>query len=218
VERTLLSVGATLALLLGWSGSAVAGPISYDYQWDVTPEKIHADPALYPGPVLPPHAGKGTIHLEGLDGHATGSTGAPAARIWVTSKAPYELPAHFTKDGYTLSVTLTDKPSGKTGVLTFEGQLSGKAWYDGAKISNKFIGPKTETIQLGDDLYTVKIGPYLPPGHGKANAGGIGATISVEQVAPEPSTLALAGFGLTLTGLATWRKRRAAKLAALPTS
>jgi hypothetical protein len=71
-------------------------------------------------------------------------------------------------------------------VLTLHGELSGKAWNDGAKIWNKFIGPTTETILLGDDLYTVTIGPYLPPGHGRDNAGGIGATIRVAAVAPEP--------------------------------
>jgi hypothetical protein len=96
VQRTLLAVGTTIALLLAWSSGAVAGPISYDYQWEATPEKIHADPLLYPSP--PPHAGKGTIHLQDTGpGFATGSTSVIAARIWVTSRAPYSLPAHFTK-------------------------------------------------------------------------------------------------------------------------
>jgi hypothetical protein len=220
VQRTFILTGATIALLLGSAGGALAGPVGYSYDWEVSPNKISSDPGSYP-PSAPTDAGMGHLHLQDMGQRfATGSTNVVATRVWVTSMAPYSLPAHFSHDDYTLSLTLTDKPSGKTGVVTFTGELDGTAWKHGSNITNTFTGPLTQTITLGNDVYTVTLGAYLPPGPpGRKNKGGIDAMIAVVPLSgsppatPEPSTLALAGLGLTLTGFAAWRKRRSLALA-----
>jgi PEP-CTERM motif len=207
MERRLLLVGTTLALLLASSGSALAGP-GYYYDWTPNPATIQSNTP-----------GQGTINLQST-GSVLGvaSTNVIAAQVWVTSIQHFDMPAQFTNAAYTLSLKLTDEPSGQSGVFTFQGLLNGTAWKHGSLITNTFVGPTTETMVLGNEQYTVALGSFVPPGPpGPENAGTIGATITMQplstQATPEPSTLALAGLGLVLTGLTTWRKRRRPALA-----
>jgi len=207
MKRTLLWIGATCAFILGGSAGALAGP-GYDYDWTPSPATIQSNTP-----------GQGTINLQGT-GSVVGTvtTNVIAARVWVTSIQHFDMPAQFTNAAYTLSLKLTDEPSGQSGVLTFQGLLNGTAWKHGSLITNTFVGPTTETIALGNEQYTVTLGSFVPPGPpGRRNAGTIGATITMQplstQATPEPSTLALAGLGLMLTGLTTWWKRRQPALA-----
>ena len=206
MKRTLASVGAAIALLLVGSAGALAGP-GYNYAWQTSQGTFPSDTA-----------GQGTIILQGIGPvYGVVSTNVVAARVWVTSVEHYGAPTQFSNDAYTLSLTITDEPSGKSGVLSFHGELDGTAWKHGSKITNTLTGPLTQTIALGNEQYKVTIGPYVPPGPpGVGNAGAIGATINVHDLSnspsgtPEPSTLALAGLGLVITGVAGWRKRRLA--------
>src|SRR5262249_59978543 len=95
-----------------------------------------------------------------------------------------------------------------------------------------WTGPTTQTVTLGNDTYTVTMSGSSPPGPpGSANPGSISAHVDVAagpngggggggggggppvNPAPEPSTLALSGLGLSCLGIASWRKRRRNRVA-----
>jgi hypothetical protein len=134
-------------------------------------------------------------------------------------------PDHFTNKNYSLIVDLTDSASNKSGMLTFTGSLNGTLSLTSANIKNTFIGPLTQHLDLGGNLYTVTIGPYAAPGiPDSTQTGSISAHVSVQpegptgggsggpvpppsRQTPEPSTLLLAGLGLSALGMAGWRHR-----------
>jgi hypothetical protein len=117
---------------------------------------------------------------------------------------------------YSLSLTLHDLASGASGSLTFQGNFSGTIVPGVVDLTNTYMGPTTQTLTLGRNLYTVTIGSFVspditgpPPFVGRP--GSISASISVQPVtssAPEPSSLVLACLGLPLFGLARWVRRR----------
>jgi hypothetical protein len=201
-------------LLFGSFGGALAGPIDYTYQWEPNPAKIQSDPFYPPkGPVPPPHAGEGTIHFQDPGKVPATDSTYINEHVWVTSKAPWNYPAHFTNDKYSLSLTIIDGPSGKSGTVTFSGVLNGAAWSGGSNIKSTPLGPP-QTLTLGNDVYTITINYFAPPGPpGRKNGGDVNASIDVQAAAPEPATLGLAGLGLALTGVVAWRKRRHLALA-----
>jgi len=123
---------------------------------------------------------------------------------------------------YQLALHLTDQASGASGTLTFGGYLSGTlpvsygiALYS---LTNTFVGPTTQSLKLGQNLYTVTIGPvvlpqeFIAPDDFPSNdSGSISASISVQPLtnsAPEPSSLLLACLSLPPLGLARWLRRR----------
>lgn len=123
--------------------------------------------------------------------------------------------------GYSLSLTLRDSASGASGSLIFGGNLSGivdpQQGPAPADITNTFLGPTTQSLKLGQNLYNVTIGPFVPPDNSagptgsEAGDGSISASIAVQPAAnatPEPSTLMLACLGLPSLGLARCFRRR----------
>src|SRR5262249_38320752 len=106
-------------------------------------------------------------------------------------------------------LTILDDASGKSGTMTFSGTFSGTLSNKSAIIMNNFTGPQTQSVQLGNHLYTVQIGPVAPPGPPTANiAGSISALANVSaKHVPEPSTLVLSGLCLSLFGAGWWWKR-----------
>lgn len=218
--------------LLTAAGHALAD-VHYSYEWEPNPTVIHSDPVFYPMvlPVqdpLPPSWGKGTITLSDAPlQHASGSTTVIATYLSTHSETPSWIKANFTDAPYSLRLFIRDPDNGKSGYLTFTGLLNGTLSDQGAKITNKFVGQTTKTLLLGLDEFTVKIGPYAPPGGpGKGHAGQIDATISEHSLeltvppmlgsappggpldAPEPSTLLLAGIGSAFVGMIGWNRRR----------
>ena len=86
-------------------------------------------------------------------------------------------------------------------------------------MTDTFTGLTTQQLFLGNNTYTVTIGPYNPPAPPNSlNAGGISAYVDVSPTLgisggsspsmPEPSSMALSLLGLTTAGLGWWRKRR----------
>jgi len=119
---------------------------------------------------------------------------------------------------YQLSLTLRDQASGASGSLTFNGYFSGDLTLNsfGNTLTNNFVGPTTQSLKLGSNLYSVTIGPVVLPqtfvgASGWSTDGSISASISVQPVTsatPEPSSLLLACLAVPPLGLARWLRRR----------
>lgn len=205
---------AALALLLLAGARANADFIEWSYNWDRNPVSVLSD------------SGNGSVAFtnEPLK-NATGSSDTVATNLKASSLAPASNPDTLNNTGYyTLTLTLTDTASGQSGSLTFKGKLGGTFSADSANITNTFFAPGTntpessvtQTLFLGNNSYTVTIGPYSPPGPpDSTNFGSIAAHVEVSSLVitnntPEPSSLLLGLFGLSGAGVFSRRKRRAA--------
>jgi hypothetical protein len=199
-------LGAPLAALL-LAGGARAEFISWSYNWTPT---VSAVPADSPG------TGKILLTNEAT-GSAINSSDIVATDIRTVSTAPYNKPDTFTSAPYGLALTITDKASNASGTVTFTGVFNGTLTALSSNITNTFTGPQVQVLQLGSNSYTITMGNYTPPPPpGAVNAGAISAYAQVAVQSgtqgppplPEPSTLVLAGLGLSLAGGAAWRRKR----------
>jgi hypothetical protein len=89
--------------------------------------------------------------------------------------------------------------------------LGGSSFDNFGTLTNTFVGPTTQSLKLGSNLYTVTLGPVvLPDPIVNSNLGSISATIAAQpaNATPEPSSLVLACLGLPSLGLARWFRRR----------
>src|SRR5262249_26863637 len=156
--------GATWVLLLSGVTGARAEPIQWSYSWSRSPADVHAN-----------SPGTGFISLtDGGLKSAAGNSYLAATNLQAHSTATPSNPDVFTNKTYTLSLFLQDKDSGKSGTIAFTGEFNGTLTAHSSNITNTFAGPATQTLELGDHLYTVTIGPYSAPGPtGVVNVGGI---------------------------------------------
>jgi hypothetical protein len=187
-----------IALFCLSAGAARADHIDWLYSWSRSPDKVYAD-------------GSTTSYIaltsEG-EVPAGGNTDVVAANLSVFSDAPDTTPANFTNKPYTLTLTLTDSDSNAVGSLVFTGEFNGQVTSDSSNVGILFTGHNTQSLTLGEHLYTVTMDAYAPPGPpGSSNVGSIGAhaTVAVQTLA-EPSSLLLAA--LALPAGVFWRRRR----------
>ncbi len=213
--RRTLGLPCALALcgLVVVEVDARADFINWGFNWTHTPVVVAADTGGTGGITLTNHQG----------GTGSGNSDVVATQITTFSSASVNTPDHFTNTNYSLILDLSDSASHKSGMLTFTGSLNGTLSLSSANIKNTFIGPLTQHLDLGGNLYTVTIGPYAAPGIPDATqTGSISAHISVlpdssgggggsggstpppSNSAPVPSTLLLAGLGVSVLGLAGW--------------
>jgi hypothetical protein len=197
---------AVLATVAFAVGHAKADFVAWTYNWGRSPVAVQAD-------------GTGTGGLSLTDEgtlHAVGSSDIVATNIRSFSSALRTAPDTFTNKAYTLSLFLKDDASGKSTTLTFGGVFNGTLSAVSANITTTFKGLVSQTVKLGDHTYTVTLNAYAPPGPPTAsNAGSITGHVAVDEFtpggsgshsAPEPSSLLLAGTGLSFLGAAGWKK------------
>jgi hypothetical protein len=208
---------AALALCLFAGGSVRADTIYWAYNWTPSATQINAtDPGLT-NPSDPTTAATSYLKLssDASSPITAGNSFIVATNLQTVSNADPGSPASFTNSQYSLTLKILDasafaagNPS-PTGTLTFSGQFNGVLSSKSAIILNDFTGNTTQSVTIGDHIYTVKVGPFAPPGPPTAsNPGSISALAEVTvSDAPEPSTLALSGMCLSLFGAGWWWKR-----------
>jgi hypothetical protein len=195
--------GAACVLVLFTTAGARAELIHWSYSWSRSPVDVHAD-----------SPGTGYISLtdQGLKS-AAGDSYLVATNLQAHSTASIQNPDRFTNKSYTLTLYLQDKDSGKSGTLSFTGEFNGALTADSTNLTNTFTGATTQSLVLGNNVYTVTIGPYTSPGPtGAVNSGSIAARAEVKVspviASPEPSSGLLAMLGVVGCGLALVRRRR----------
>jgi hypothetical protein len=197
---------AALALLLIAGNRGRADFIQWSYNWNINPISVLSD------------SGNGSVSFTNQPAQtASGNSDTVATNLKANSLADPKTPDTLNNTGaYSLTLSLTDSASSQSGTLTFSGKLSGSFSKDSANITNQFNTPTVQTLFLGNNSYTVSIGPYSPPGPpDSTNLGSIAAHVDVSSIgpagnpSPEPSTLLLGLFGLTSAGVLSWRKHRA---------
>jgi hypothetical protein len=196
---------AVLVWLIAPATPARAAFIPWKYDWSRNPPIIYSDTSK---------TSYVTLSDEKLT-KAAGSSDIVATNLFAFSDADPNHPATFTNKGYTLTLFLLDVQSGQSGTLNFTGLLNGDVSEFSSNVNNTFTGQTTQTLVLGQHLYTVKLPYYTPPGPpGSTNAGSIAAHATVQvtdiQKTPEPASIVLVLCGLPGLGYHCWRKRRRA--------
>jgi hypothetical protein len=199
--------GVALGLLLLIQTGAHADLIHWTYSWSNSPTSVLPD--------VPSSGGSVTLTNVGPT-PVTGDTTIVATSIQTNhDPSPTSSPDNYTHAAYSLQLSVTDS-SGASGSLTFKGELNGTVTASSSNLTNTFTNQTTQTLLLGDHLYTVTIGDFTKPGPpGSTASGAISAqAVITVQTLPEPGTLALASVGvLGLVGT-LWRRRRAPLLEA----
>lgn len=200
--------GLAVASLLLAGQAARADLIPWGYNWEASAHTIHAT------------TGHGFLTLR--DEPSAAASGN--SNTLVTNIKAYSMGDSTFKpasSGYSFTVQLQDLASKATGSLTFTGYFSGNLTAESANIHNTITSARVQSLALGSNTYTVRLGTYTPPGPpGSLNAGALNAYISVAATnggghissTPEPSALLLAGVALPWLGLCGWRKRKAARV------
>jgi hypothetical protein len=193
----------TLALAGMWSAASTAAlradPIStvptWSYSTAGTPSMTQTGAS---GP---------SIVLSGEHGISTGSQNVVAANLYTYSNSPsltQITPTHVRE-----TIFLRDIGSGQTGSLTFDATLSGAVTSTGSWLALVPFGATTQVLHLGHYFYTVTVDPFRAPENPSTFGGSLVFDVKVHHN-PEPSSLVLAGLGMSLVGLRRWRKRLAA--------
>ena len=187
-----------IALFCLSAKDARADHIEWSYSWSRSPDQVFADGSTTSYVALTSEA----------EVPAGGNTDVVAANLSVFSDAPDSAPAKFTDKPYSLTLTITDGDSNAAGSLAFTGLFNGQVTSNSSNVSISFTGQITQSLTLGQHLYTVTMDAYAPPGPpGSSNVGSIGAHAIVEvQTLPEPSSIFLAA--LALPAGVFWRRRR----------
>ena len=213
MKRTATLLVTVTAALLG-----LAGPVRADSVWfyQTTATDDAGTSSVLWASVPTPGVTLGGIELIAPSyGLATGNREVVITNLRTFSCAPGAAPDRYVDAGYRLTMTLLDVASNTFAALTFTGILNGTVSHEMADVRNTFTGETTYKVRLGDNVYTVTLGHFAPPGPPSSGLlGSITTIVTVDAVvtdAPEPSTLALGGVACVMLGLATWRKRRAAK-------
>jgi hypothetical protein len=209
-RRNIFAAAVLVVALTAARGQADL--IAWSYQWNAQPIVVNADPL---GPNRPPTGGitltpAAITVTGGAPGTAQGNADLVAVFLntFNFSPNPDGQPNRFTNSPYNLKVTLTDSASHASADLRFPAVFNGTLTDSTANIHTSFTAPTRQRVVLGENLYTVTLTTYRPPGPPTSVGDGqIDAHVEVRPVgAPEPSGLVLACAGLAgIVGLALRR-------------
>lgn len=167
---------------------------------------------------LPTKAGVSGVELIAPSyGSASGSREVALTNLRAFAAPAGGSPHVLTDAAYRLSVTILDVASMTFGTVSLTGVLNGLFTHEAASIANAFTGADSQSIRLGNNIYTVSLANYIAPGSPLSGlVGAITAFVRVDPAhAPEPSSLLLGGLGCVFVGFASWRKRRKGLLKAV---
>jgi len=161
-----------------------------------------------PNPVTS-NDGSASVNFAGTSGQESlNFNGLLAANISATGPTD----ATFSGRGYTFTMHLTDVTSNASTDLKWTGALSGTGPF---ALTNKFAKP-SQSVALGQHNYTVTLGSFTPPTAtqgGKLSADVVvgGPTVPPVNQVPEPTSLLLAGLGVSALGARAWWRKRFAR-------
>ena len=152
MNRTVFWVGA-LALLALAARPSRAESIAWAYDWSKSTDAIAGD------------AGNtGGVSFTSFKGVLAGDQSIHATTMAAFISTSAAKPDTYSGEAYHMVLNLTDQASGQAGQLTFTGHLFGSvSLTGGAKLTNTFETPLTESLTLGGHLFTVTIGPFFAP-------------------------------------------------------
>ena len=198
----------TLAALLVAGGQAraglIKGNVNWDYNWEPSTKAVFSD------------NGTGGITLSDPDAApATNSSSTVATNLHVVSSADPDHVELLGKHGaVTLTLTITDDASKKTGTFVFTGKIGGFFSSGQSNVTWTNTGKTTESLTIGKHTYTVSFYSYSPPSPTQAiNKGSITYRVDVGNAStggvgnPEPASLVLALLGASFVGGPLWRRR-----------
>jgi hypothetical protein len=196
-------------LVLGAAADARAAFIPWSYNWSPGSAFVASDNG----------AARVFTSNEPLV-HAQGSTDTVITDLRTASTAPRDHPDVFTNQGFTASTTIVDGLNGLSATVSFSGVFNGKVSANSSDLAFTLTTPKSVTVTLGNDTYTVSFIRYSPPGPPSAqNTGSMSAHVSVSSPtspsSPEPSSALLACLGGSFVGLVSWRRWARRRKAAL---
>jgi len=212
---------AALAALVLTGTSARAGSIQWRY--NITPlgvdSNLHVESDNNPGTYLKLTNEPRVDDTPKPYAIGGGTSNVVLTNIDVFSDAPLATPDQFSNNVVTFRLTLSDVDALENGLpnpttnVDFQVNFIGTASELSSDIDAIPVGQTEYVFQLGNNMYTVKLGKYSPPGPPDADlTGSLSARIETQpidiQKAPEPSTMVLSCVGLSFLGLTSWRKRR----------
>ena len=129
----------------------------------------------------------------------------------------------YPSGGYTVSVRVTDGPSGQFDDFAFRGLVEGWISFGhegqtGSRVTNTIVGPTSHDFRIAGRLYTMDAVSFEPFGEPELDIEGrllragdppaeLRANVRVSDT-PEPATAVLAGLGLGLVALRRRLARR----------
>lgn len=178
VYKEALFCCLAVALAAGWSGSASAGPISWSYQAQALgvsfPDPRTGSPSGG-GPYVPSWSGSAfqgdaSIDFDQFDPAVWHSAAGPQSTVLTGLNISGDVASPMVNfafntvipGDYNLTLHLRDDASGQTGQLAFHGLFSGFINV-GSALQHQFVGPMTGTLDLGEHVYTVALGPVKLP-------------------------------------------------------
>ena len=168
--------------------------------------------------------GTGSTTPGGVD--FSSATPAVISLATLTTPALTGLVGNFTfSAGNIFTLHLTDTASGQSGDLNISGSVNGNVSPSGTSVGLSAFGDFLQSVTLGGHVYTVDALNTLPDSTPGDDPVSFVAQVYIDRPdptllpplndgggaihAPEPSSLFLAGFALSLLGGATLRKRHA---------